>query len=319
MQKKDTIMTLFRGSPAKKESVLTSVTGAENSRVMVAVGLLSPPSNALLRFHGKGRITQRLFDHDASSHRPTREYSAKELSRKATMHLQTRRTHSGTNLDDVSRAKKILESAIAKDPSCVEALCNLGLLLHSWLNDGRGAAELYEKALASDPQHTDTLCNYAFLSLHSEPLNADKAEQLLLTCLEVDSKHVGALCNYGLLIEKKYQDKGAAEEIYRKALLLNPNHVQSLFNLANLLVGVEKLLEGMETYKRVLSVDPGHLDAMCNLAILQHRACHDHAAAEHYFSECLKLHPMHSLTLASYASLKLEQRDTEAAIQLYRK
>ena len=129
--------------------------------------------------------------------------------------------------------------------------------------------------------------------------------------------HLGALCNYGLLKQTVMRDTAGAEELYRRALSKNPEHVHSLFNLANLQRESDRMAEAMANYKQVLSIDPSNVASMCNLAILEQRVCRNLDAAEKYFLQCLEYDPYHCAALANYASLKMEQRDDTPARQLY--
>lgn len=236
--------------------------------------------SSMARFHGKSRIARRLIGDDLQSQKPEKDYSVKELCNRASLFLLRRRNPSdSTKSSDVDRAQHALERAIAKDPHCVEALCNLGLLLYSRKNDPAGAAELYEKALECNSRHTDTLCNYGFLLLCSYTRDVDKASTLLRRCLEEDSTHVDALCNYGLLMHNVHKDAAGAEGMYRRALAQNVKHVQSLYNLANLMREVNRIPEAMDLYKKVIALDPSNLECMCNLGILEQRACRNYKAA----------------------------------------
>ncbi len=45
-----------------------------------------------------------------------------------------------------------------------------------------------------------------------------------------DPKHVGTLCNYGTLLQEIRGDFVAAENYYRRALEIDPNHTITIYN-----------------------------------------------------------------------------------------
>jgi Tfp pilus assembly protein PilF len=231
----------------------------------------------LSRFQGKDRITGRLLVSDAHLETPerrNRDPSAQDLCREADTVLRTR---------DVKRAQKLLEKAVSMDPACVQAWCNLGLLLQSWYRDAAGAMQHYEQALALNPSHADSLCNYGLLHLTMGApfFSATEAEAFFKRCLEVDATHADALCNYGLLKHQVAREPAAAEALFRTALAQNPSHVHSLFNLANLMREGNRIPEAVELYKHVIAIEPTNIDCMCNLAILEQVPRHTHNTQMH--------------------------------------
>jgi Tfp pilus assembly protein PilF len=169
------------------------------------------------------------------------------------------------------------------DPACVQAWCNLGLLLQSWYRDAAGAMQHYEQALALNPSHADSLCNYGLLHLTMGApfFSATEAEAFFKRCLEVDATHADALCNYGLLKHQVAREPAAAEALFRTALAQNPSHVHSLFNLANLMREGNRIPEAVELYKHVIAIEPTNIDCMCNLAILEQVPRHTHNTQMH--------------------------------------
>ena len=226
----------------------------------------------LSRFQGKNRITGRLLcsdEHLETPERRNRDSSAQDLCREAETALHNR---------DVKRARELLEKAVSMDPACVQAWCNLGLLLQSWYKDAAGAMQHYEQALALNPRHADSLCNYGFLHLAMGApfFSATEAENFFKRCLEVDERHADALCNYGLLKHQVAREPAAAEALFRRALAQNPSHVHSLFNLANLMREGNRIPEAVQLYKHVIAIEPTNIDCMCNLAILEQVPRHTH-------------------------------------------
>jgi Tfp pilus assembly protein PilF len=63
--------------------------------------------------------------------------------------------------------------------------------------------------------------------------------------------------NYGVYLKDKKKDEPAAETAYRQALELDPNHVNALGNLANILWERGEKESADSLYMRALNIDPG--------------------------------------------------------------
>ena len=60
-------------------------------------------------------------------------------------------------------------------------------------------------------------------------------------------------------------DPKAAEDHYRKALQLKPNHIKALVNLGVVLSGQKKFEEAASYFKRAIQIDPRSVQAHVNL------------------------------------------------------
>lgn len=77
-------------------------------------------------------------------------------------------------------------------------------------------------------------------------------------------------------------DQEQARVAYRKALLLDPNLVPALVNLANIYYGRDELVEGQALYERAMHLDPECFEAYFNLGNIHHDLGRYLDALEHY-------------------------------------
>lgn len=98
--------------------------------------------------------------------------------------------------------------------------------------------------------------------------------------LELDPDHVNARINLGRLMHTA-RDYRAAESLYREALELDSDHPVAVFNLGVVLEDQGDLLEAISCYQRAVQADPGLPDAHYNLARLHEFRGEQMLAARH--------------------------------------
>jgi tetratricopeptide (TPR) repeat protein len=77
-------------------------------------------------------------------------------------------------------------------------------------------------------------------------------------------------------------DRARARVAYRKALLLDPNMVPALVNLANIHYGLDELVEAQALYERAMHLDAECFEAYFNLGNIHHDLGRYLDALEHY-------------------------------------
>ncbi len=77
-------------------------------------------------------------------------------------------------------------------------------------------------------------------------------------------------------------DQERARLVYRKALLLDPNLVPALINLANIHYGLDQLVEAQALYERAMHLDAECFEAYFNLGNIHHDLGRYLDALEHY-------------------------------------
>ena len=95
------------------------------------------------------------------------------------------------------------------------------------------------------------------------------------------------------LDEGSHSEKEQARSAYRKALLLDPNLVPAIVNLANIHYADDELVEAQALYARALQIDPDCFEAHFNLGNIHHDLGQHDEALECY-SEALRLNPAYA-------------------------
>lgn len=80
----------------------------------------------------------------------------------------------------------------------------------------------------------------------------------------------------------EHEDFGRAEEQLRKALALDPDYADGLFNLGRLYSRTARTGDAISAYRRVLALQPDRRDAMLNLAVAHKQAGQPEEAAAQY-------------------------------------
>ena len=138
------------------------------------------------------------------------------------------------------------------------------------------AAELLKKAVSESPSRQEELLPYyskALLGLASELAAAepDRAEQLFIRAVELNPEHTEALFQLGLFYthQEKYNKAIAA---YSKAAELSPQHPNTFYNLGYIYAKTKNYGKAEELFERTVKLSPPFLDeALFNLAIVQRR------------------------------------------------
>ena len=124
--------------------------------------------------------------------------------------------------------------------------------------------------------------------------------------------------NYGVFLFESKKDRSRAEQEYRKALELDPNHVNALCNLANLFVGENKFAEAAELYRRALANAPADENANWNYANFLEVNKNDYTQAREQLVRSLVANPTSARTYLSLSNLDLVAGDAEGALAMLR-
>jgi len=111
-------------------------------------------------------------------------------------------------------------------------------------------------------------------------------------------------------------DTRAAEGHYRRAVELNPTHVEALLQLARVVSWHERLEESISIYERALEVDPGNLRGRLGLAVVESWTA-DFRRATEIYEGILSEHPGHREATLGLARTRAWAGDTSTAAGLY--
>jgi tetratricopeptide (TPR) repeat protein len=127
------------------------------------------------------------------------------------------------------------------------------------------ARRMAERALESeDEMHAD---DWYALAADLEAAAPDHAQDAYRRALDVDPEHFGTRINLGRLLHEKGKYH-AAEAHYRLALGVRPEDPTALFNLAVCLEDLGRTHEAIQAYRRTIDANPECADAYFNVARL---------------------------------------------------
>ena len=95
--------------------------------------------------------------------------------------------------------------------------------------------------------------------------NLGLAAQLYIKALSLDGNCIEALYNLGV-IHHRTGDIEQAVRLYEQALAIKPDFVQALFNLGHALSDLNRIEPSMAAYQKVLELEPDTVSALYNLA-----------------------------------------------------
>jgi tetratricopeptide (TPR) repeat protein len=138
---------------------------------------------------------------------------------------------------------------------------NLGVSL---LEDGNlpGAIEAHEHAYELAPNDPENCHRLAYV--YSRAGRISDAEALYRRAIDVDPEYVDSRVNLAELVSARSQPD-AAIAILQEAVRINPDHPEARTNLANLLRSLGRLEDAESHYRHVIRTTPTYADASFNL------------------------------------------------------
>jgi len=127
------------------------------------------------------------------------------------------------------------------------------------------AIQFFKKALEILPNHTEARRNLAMSYMESG--NPDEAKNHLIDVLRLDPKDVWGYLLLGNIYAKHEENFDAAEKFYLKAYELNPNDACLLNNYAALMMDRKKYKEAQELFTRAISINPTYPNSYFGLAL----------------------------------------------------
>ena len=152
---------------------------------------------------------------------------------------------------------------LAKNPDCLMAHNNLGLLLR---NQGRTeeAMEHCQKAIQINPNDLETLNNLgAALAAQSR---FEEAIKNFRKAIQINPNFSEALDNLGVALAAKGQFDEAIEN-FRKAIQIKPNNSEAQYNLGNALAAKGRFDEAIENYYKAIQINPNYCEALNDLGV----------------------------------------------------
>ncbi|HVC36782.1 MAG TPA: type IV pilus biogenesis/stability protein PilW [Gammaproteobacteria bacterium] len=186
-------------------------------------------------------------------------------------------------------AMQKLQLALQQDSGNANAYSYLGLLYNN-SGDIERADENYREALSKAPDDPQIQNNYAvFLCQHGKPKESEKyfieaAQNPLYPTPEAAYANAGVCANL-------IPDKLAAEQLFRKALAINPNFPQALYEMARLSYDQKQYLEALAFIERFNSAAPTPRPEVLLLGVRTENALGDKQGAQGYAKKLRILFP----------------------------
>lgn len=142
-------------------------------------------------------------------------------------------------------------------------------------------APLVHRAAVEDGASARSSEQWFELALELEQVGTHKdAEAAYRRALAVEPEHVNAMINLGRLrhAERAHEE---AELLYRRALAIEPRHAIARFNLGVVLEDQDRVDEAISNYRLATEIDPNVADVHYNLARLYERRGDRQAAIRH--------------------------------------
>jgi len=178
--------------------------------------------------------------------------------------------------------------AIADDPRYVPAH-NMQALIFMQLREDGSARQAFEKALSLEPQNSDVLNNYGwFLCLQNE----DKRAMELMLRAASDTRYATpekAYLSAGLCMRRQSRNQ-EAEDYLRRAVMIRPDLVGALFNLAAITYERGALKESENYMARYTRLAPPTIDSLVLGAKIA-RATGDKVTEESNIQQLRRLYP----------------------------
>ena len=152
----------------------------------------------------------------------------------------------------LTRARRLYEEILARDPDDVRALHFLGVLYHQSGQSDR-AIESIERAVALAPDYADAHNNLG--NVLKETRRLDAAFVAYRRVVDLDPGHADAWNNLGVVLraQGRYDE---ADQAYVRAIEARPTHAAAWLNRGHLLARMRRLDEAAAAYSRVLELRP---------------------------------------------------------------
>jgi protein O-GlcNAc transferase len=193
------------------------------------------------------------------------------------------------------------------------------LLQNAWRQHQAGnlneAARLYNDVLTANPRHPGALQMLGFLHFQREEFA--EAEKLMARALKIEPNSVDALYNHGCALQALDRHKEAAES-FGKALALKRDHAPIHLNLGNSLFRLGRHNEALASYDRALAIQPVYPEALANRAnaYLEMKRAED-ALAD--YERALKFDPSHPVLWNNRGNALIELNRIPDAIASFEK
>jgi superkiller protein 3 len=178
---------------------------------------------------------------------------------------------------------------------------------------GVWAAAILElnRAQQAEPRNPEILTELGVA--HGERHEWKEALEALRRAVALAPKSIRARYALALTLDRSEPGKGAGIPEYRKAIKLDPQHVDSLINLGIDLAD-QNPVEAQPLFERAIQIAPGSANAHLNLALLLNREAQGDASASE-FRQAIRLNPDLLEARRQMAALLMSQQQWDEVIE----
>ena len=205
-------------------------------------------------------------------------------------------------------AESVYTAVLAAAPNQPDALQLLGVLRHQQKKTDEGLA-LMERACAIAPNNPEVVCNFGAVLLDAGRI--PEAEANLRRALELDPTHLQARFNLIRLMNLNNRDNDATL-VCREGIAIVPEAAIFHKILGDQMLKMRDCVKAMETYRRALELDPNDAGTMNDLAI----CCRELGApdeAEHWYRKALAQDPASMTIRYNFGAFLLSLGRTDEA------
>lgn len=208
-------------------------------------------------------------------------------------------------------AGAICSNILKLNPTHPESLLLTGMVMNK-LKNHTIALQFLERAAIFHPSKYAILAEKAISNIGL--YKYDEAEYLLAESIRLNPKYEKSQIQLAIC-KKLKKDAHCAEEILKNWLILKPNSVSALNNLANIYVEQNRMNDAEKYFQKTLEVDPNNAKAIINMGYCQQlRGKIDEA--EELYRKGLRIAPTDSFGIAKLALLTSLKGETDKALAI---
>lgn len=216
------------------------------------------------------------------------------------------------NKKNYDEAVGLYRTALARRPSNVAALTNLGVVFHL-KGDLEKALSLFREAIALNPREAKVYHNLGVIL--NDQGNWQEAIKKYQKAIEFDPKLVESHFNLGVIFEEQ-NDLDSAIDHFQKAIHLNPKLTRAYDGLGSALRDRGDVDGAIAQYREALRLDP-NLATVHNDLALALRSKNDADGAIKHFRKAVELNPKLHQAHANLALGLQNRQDIQGAIKHY--
>ena len=214
-------------------------------------------------------------------------------------------------LGNYKNAGAICSNILKVNPNHPECLLLLGMTLNK-LKRYTDALKILERAAIFHPAKYAIFTEKAMSNIGL--YKYDEAEKLLTESIRLNPGYEKSQIQMAIC-KKLKKDVVSAEEILKKWLIIKPNSVSALNNLANIYTEQNKMQEAETCYQKTINIAPSNAKAITNLGYcLQLKG--NIEKAEEWFTKGLKIAPNDSFAISKLALLTAQKGETDKALEI---